>query len=316
MKKLRFVFVGAAVFLLILSAILPANAAVLKNFTENVTASNNNEFKITSDYGVNLTYDWGVQHLPAQRGGITTFRGIDITNLGSVGDTYDITASSSNEDITCLALYRTGGDDAIFSDPLPITIAPGETRSFEVRCMIKMDVVDIPTGKLPIVVEAHSQNDTNVGDSLTVYMNIIDIDDFPVEFKMGKTEYTHKKNAPIIFFTFSFKNVGNEMIGLTGPCYTTYNDRGEPTLSRYCCMCWWDLIPNIPVSWWGMLISIPGTHIVEFSGTVYAGEESYDISYCNFVHIKNRSRQYQGGLLNHFPMLERLLPLFNRLLNL
>ena len=154
-----------------------STAAVLRNNSENVTASNDNEFIITSAYGVNLSYDWGDQHLPAQKGGITTFRCIDITNEGSVEDTYDVTASCSNEDITCLALYRTGGDDATFSDPLPITIAPGETWSFEVRCMIKMDVVDIPTGKIPIVVEAHSQNDTNIEDSLTVYMNIMNMDD-------------------------------------------------------------------------------------------------------------------------------------------
>ena len=120
------IFIGV-IALSILIAVIPsinARVSTINPIQGKLVALTNN------GYGVNLSCDDPYHEVPAEQGALTTFM-VTITNVGTISDTYDITADSI-EDIVCLV----NGVNADQFNPYRIMLAPSESMVFEISAQI------------------------------------------------------------------------------------------------------------------------------------------------------------------------------------
>lgn len=157
------IFIGF-IALSILVAVIPginAMVSIINPIQGKLVALTNNS------YGVDLSCDDPYHEVPAEQGALTTFM-VTITNVGTLSDTYDITADSI-EDIICLV----NGVNADQFDPYRIMLAPSESVVFEVSAQIWAFVEFPLIGEWPVIVNATSQNDSTVSDELVLTVNIM-----------------------------------------------------------------------------------------------------------------------------------------------
>lgn len=114
-----------------------------------------------NSYSVDLSCDDPYQDI--KQGKIALFT-VEITNTGTLDDTYDVIAGSI-EDIVC----KVNGVNADQFDPYPISLLAGESITFEVTAEVWESV---PVGEWPVIVDAYSQNDTNINEELILYLNV------------------------------------------------------------------------------------------------------------------------------------------------
>ena len=115
----------------------------------------------TSSEGVDLLCDDPYQNV--KQGATATFV-VKITNIGTLDDTYDVIAGSI-EDIIC----KVNGVNADKYNPYEITLITGESTTFEVTAEVWESV---PLGEWSVIVEARSQNNTDVYDELILTANV------------------------------------------------------------------------------------------------------------------------------------------------
>jgi len=116
---------------------------------------------ITSPLGLDLSCNEPYKNV--KKGDTATFNVI-IENIGTIEDTYDIIAGSI-EDIIC----KVNGVNADQFNPYEITLNSGNQTSFEVTAEVWDSV---PIGEWSIFIEAHSQNNTEISDDLTLAVNV------------------------------------------------------------------------------------------------------------------------------------------------
>ena len=121
----------------------------------------NKYVSITSSYELDLSCDEPYKNV--KQGEIATFI-VEITNTGTLEDTYDVIAGSI-EDIIC----KVNGVNADEFNPYQISVQAGESKTFEVTAEVWESV---PLGEWSIIVEACSQNDTEVYDDLILTANV------------------------------------------------------------------------------------------------------------------------------------------------
>jgi len=144
-------FVAGVFALLISISILPMPSS----------QSINNYVSITSSYDMDLFCDGPYQNV--KQGETATFI-VEITNTGTLDDTYDIIAGSI-EDIIC----KVNGANADEFNPYQISVQASELKTFEVTAEVWESV---PLGEWSIFVEACSQNDSEVYDELILTANV------------------------------------------------------------------------------------------------------------------------------------------------
>ena len=115
----------------------------------------------TGSYGVDLFCDEPYKNV--KQGDTATFV-VEITNIGTLDDTYDVIAGSI-EDIIC----KVNGVNADQFNPYEFTLMPGESTTFEVTAEVWESV---PVGEWDVIVETRSQNDTEVYDELILTANV------------------------------------------------------------------------------------------------------------------------------------------------
>ena len=115
----------------------------------------------TGSYGVDLFCDEPYKNV--KQGDTATFV-VEITNTGTLDDTYDVIAGSI-EDIIC----KVNGVNADPFNPYEFTLMPGESTTFEVTAEVWESV---PVGEWDVIVETRSQNDTEVYDELILTANV------------------------------------------------------------------------------------------------------------------------------------------------
>jgi hypothetical protein len=98
-----------------------------------------------------------------KQGETTTFV-VEITNIETLDDTYDVIAGSI-EDIIC----KVNGVNADEFNPYQISVQAGESKTFKVTAEVWESV---PQGEWIIIVEACSQNNTEVCDELILTANV------------------------------------------------------------------------------------------------------------------------------------------------
>jgi len=111
----------------------------------------------TCPLGLDLSCDEPYKNV--KQGDTATFI-VEITNIGTVDDTYDVIAGSI-EDIIC----KVNGVNADQFNPYEITLDSGESISFEVTAEVWESV---PLGEWYVFVEGWSQNDAEINDDLTL----------------------------------------------------------------------------------------------------------------------------------------------------
>lgn len=152
-----------------------------------------------SPYNVDLSCDDPYQNV---RQGDTALFIVEITNTGTLDDTYDVIAGSI-EDIVC----KVNGVNADQFDPYPISLQAGGSTTFDVTAEVWESV---PEGEWAVVVDAYSQNDTNVYDELTLIANV-QKKNFVVNVVTDKTDY---KRLEPVEVTISVTNNGDEDVTL------------------------------------------------------------------------------------------------------
>ena len=115
------------------------------------------------DYGVELSCNDPYHNVNPADDNRTTFI-VKIKNTGTHDDTYNVTAGSI-EDIICTVNYI----NADQFNPYPISLQAGKSTDFYVTAEVWDSV---PDGEWSVIVEARSQNDTNVYDSLELTVNV------------------------------------------------------------------------------------------------------------------------------------------------
>ena len=170
-------------------AIIPVNASVNKisYIRKNVRCLNNG-------YGVDLSCDDPYYDVPPEAGASATFI-VNIKNTGTFDDTYDVTATvGPSEYIICLV-----NNVSACNTSYPITLEAGESTTFTVTAELKYSSMG---GELPVFVEARSQNDTSVSDSLVLIVNILESGhDLSIFLPDGFSK-----------FEFTIKNTGTETL--------------------------------------------------------------------------------------------------------
>jgi hypothetical protein len=114
------------------------------------------------DYSLDLSCDNSYEDV--KQGETASFT-VEITNTGTLDDTYDVIVGSI-EDIVC----KVNGVNADQFDPYPFSLQSGESETFEVTAEVWESV---PIREWLVIVEAHSQNDTEVFDELVLTVNVI-----------------------------------------------------------------------------------------------------------------------------------------------
>ncbi len=112
-------------------------------------------------YGVELSCDDPYHNVSAGR---STLFVVQIKNIGTLDDIYEITADSI-EDIVC----KVNGVNADEFDPYIISLGAGISTTFDVTAEVGKSV---SRGKWPIIISAYSQNDPNVHDDLELIVNV------------------------------------------------------------------------------------------------------------------------------------------------
>jgi hypothetical protein len=116
---------------------------------------------INYNYGVKLSCD--DPYNDVKPGDTTTFI-VEIANIGALDDSYNVTVGSI-EDIIC----KINGVNADQFDPYEITLLVSESTTFEVTAEVEESV---PKKEWSLIVDAYSQNETNVYNSLSLIVNI------------------------------------------------------------------------------------------------------------------------------------------------
>jgi hypothetical protein len=116
---------------------------------------------IAIPYGIDLSCDEPYKNV---KQGDTAMFIVEITNTGTLDDTYDVIAGSI-EDIIC----KVNGINADQFNPYEFTLMSGESTTFDVTAEVWESV---PIGEWSVIIEARSQNNTEVYDELTLTANV------------------------------------------------------------------------------------------------------------------------------------------------
>ena len=120
------------------------------------------DFVLTSSpYGVDLSCDEPYQNV---KQGNTAIFIVEITNTGDINDTYDVIAGSI-EDIIC----KVNGVNADQFNPYEFTLSSDESTTFRVTVEVWESV---PVGEWSIIIEARSQNDSEIYKEFILTVNI------------------------------------------------------------------------------------------------------------------------------------------------
>jgi hypothetical protein len=140
-------------------------------------------------------------NMPGKQGALVCFV-INISNTGSLDDTYCMTVSSI-EDLVCLI----DGKNADQYEPYMVSINSGEWEIVHVTTQIYI-TPEVPIGEWDIIFEVYSENNTEIKNTLNLKVNIIS--DFPLELWTSKSEY-----RPGVVFPIKAKNIGDDDVEFT-----------------------------------------------------------------------------------------------------
>jgi len=218
MKKTKYFQLSVICIILLLSSSFGVALHIQQENEIKPTFSN---ITLDNDYEVDITDEEFYRYYLAEPGVLTSFW-IEITNTGILGDTYDITASSI-EDIICL-VNNTNADEYT---PFELTLASGVTDKILVTAKINDEITAPPLGEWAVIVTARSQNDSNVEDTLTITINIVE--DIPYHVTASRSSY--KRSQP--FMTYISASSAHYPGGCMFPDNGIYNEQGEYLFGFY-----------------------------------------------------------------------------------
>jgi uncharacterized membrane protein len=115
----------------------------------------------SSSNGIDLSCDDPYKNVKL---GDTAIFIVEITNTGTIKDTYDVTAGSI-EDIIC----KVNGVNADQYNPYEFTLSSGESTTFEASAEVWESV---PVEEWSVIIQADSQNNTEISDELILTINV------------------------------------------------------------------------------------------------------------------------------------------------
>jgi hypothetical protein len=237
MKKLNYKFIGtiSLVVLLLLTGFSNAISITKETLHSKTVVQSENK----GGYGVVLFMkedgfeeDYSGScfkyHYVTPEPGVSTTFWLVIGNIGALDDTYDVTVTPV-DDISFIIQNISGKANTDQPDRYEITVAKWDWDYILVTAITQDDIQEVPLGEWSFTVNVRSQNDTNVEDSVTLFVNTtydvtLDVDVFP------------SKIPPLRIVPVKIKltNFGNTPIYLYGPRFVYYAENGEYIFAGYC----------------------------------------------------------------------------------